>query len=318
MSPLVSVVIPLYNKEEYICRAVDSVLSQTISDFELIIVDGHSQDKSIEKISGYTDERIILFSQEGAGVSTARNQAIEKASAEIVAFLDADDEWKPDFLETILNLHKKYPRAGMFGTAYSVYSDDKFVHDIVVKISDEKVDDIFESYYHEFVKAGHPIIITSAFAAKRDVLMSLGGYPEDLKIGEDHELFGKIALYYPVAYSSNVCSKYNLGSDNNADVVNYKLEVPLLKYLESVDLNNVSINSHDLDEYMDHWRLRMGGRNVYSGFRKEGRKQLQEITNRQHAMMKYIFLIMSYLPIKWSLLSPKMVRDVLRTIGLSI
>ena len=313
--PTFSIVIPLYNKSSTIQRAIDSILTQTVQDFELIIVDGNSTDGSFEIASQINDSRIILFKQKGKGVSTARNQGIEKASANIVAFLDADDTWEPDFLETILSLTQKYPEAGMYGTAFSVCQNNEPHHTIILENSTEG---ILESYFKSFTGAGHPIIITSAFAAKREALLSVGGYSENLKVGEDHELFGKLALQYPVAYSPKVCSRYNLASENNTDTVNYILEVPLEKYLEENNLLSLAKTQEGFAEYLDHWRIRTGGRNIYSGFRKEGREQIRKVNTRKSRLMKSGFLLMSYIPIPYHKFSANFVRKVLRTLHLSI
>ncbi len=95
--PLISVVIPLYNKEPYIKRAIDSILAQKIQDYEIIVIDDGSTDKSAEVVKSFPDPRIRLIQQENAGVSAARNRGIEEAKAELIAFLDADDEWTPIF-----------------------------------------------------------------------------------------------------------------------------------------------------------------------------------------------------------------------------
>jgi len=316
VKPAVSIVIPLYNKEGTIARAIDSVLSQTISDFELIIAEGPSTDGSSAIVSSYHDPRIVRFTQEGHGVSAARNQAIHMASAELIAFLDADDQWMPDFLETVLHLYSVFPDAGMYGTAYSVFSNEKFVHDI---IQDATVGErMLSSYFREYVSVGHPIIITSAFAAPKVVLEEVGGYPESLRIGEDHELFGKIALRYPVAYSPKVCSRYNLGSENNADVVDFLLEIPLENYLKNASTDTLSVQTKDMNEYMDYWRVKMGGRNIYSGFRKEGRKQVFAVKSSRYLLLKEFFLLISYVPINLSRISPGTVRKMLRLVKMSI
>ena len=96
-----SVVIPLYNHSDTIQRCVDSVLGQGFEDFELIVVDDGSTDGGGDLVSGMQDSRVHLVMQENGGVSSARNRGIAEARGTIVAFLDADDEWNPDYLETI-------------------------------------------------------------------------------------------------------------------------------------------------------------------------------------------------------------------------
>jgi len=94
-----SVVIPLYNKEKDVLKTIQSVLKQSHSKFEIIIVDDGSTDSSIEIIKNIKDERIRLFSKKNEGVSIARNYGVEKATTEFIAFLDADDYWHPNHLE---------------------------------------------------------------------------------------------------------------------------------------------------------------------------------------------------------------------------
>ena len=316
MNPSVSIVIPLYNKGRYIAEAIDSVLAQTVRDFELIIVDGGSTDGSLEIVAGYTDPRITCFLQEGKGVSTARNQAVQRANAELIAFLDADDAWYPDFLETILKLRQDYPAAGMYGTGYEVYFEGKLVRNIVH--TPELGDRLFLSYFKEYLSAGHPIIITSGFAAPKRVLQDVGGYPELLRVGEDHELYGKIALRYPVAYSSRICSKYNIGTENNADAVDFLLEVPLEGYLTRVSDDSLSIYAKDLNNYLDSWKIRTGGRNIYSGYRRMGRKQVTSVKSLKYQMLIIAFLLISCVPFSLSVIPPTKVRKVLRLVNMSL
>lgn len=316
MTPSVSVVIPLYNKEHYISEAIESVLAQTVQDFELIIVDGGSTDGSLDIVARYTDPRITCFRQAGKGVSTARNQGVERARSELIAFLDADDEWYPDFLDTILKLRQDYPAAGMYGTGYAVYSDGKLLRNIVH--TPELGERLFLSYFREYLSAGHPIIITSGFAAPKRVLQDVGGYPELLRVGEDHELYGKIALRYPVAYSSKICSRYNIGTKNNADIVDFLLEVPLQGYLDQVSPDSIPVDTRDLDDYMDSWKIRTGGRNIYSGYRRKGREQVTSVKSTRYQILILAFLLISCVPFNLSVIPSTTVRKVLRLVNMSI
>ena len=313
--PFISIVIPLYNKASTIQNTISSVLSQTIQNFELIIVDGNSTDGSFEIASQINDPRIVLFKQHGKGISTARNQGVEKASADIVAFLDADDTWEPNFLETILQLTEKYPNAGMYGTAFAVCRNNNPLRTVSLYTDKEGA---LLSYFSDFTEAGHPIIITSAFSVRKSAFLAVGGYSETLRVGEDHDLFGKLALQYPVAYSPKICSRYNLASENNTDTVDYVLEVPLEEYLTEHNHWETAEKKMGFSEYLDHWRIRTGGRNIYSGFRREGRVQIRKVSTNKSFLLKYGFLLISYLPIPYRILSANFVRRMLRIIHLSI
>jgi GT2 family glycosyltransferase len=105
----VSVVIPLYNKGRYLRRALDSVCTQTFGDFEIIVVDDGSTDDGPEIVQHLSDPRIRLVHQVNAGPGAARNRGVKEAQAAWVAFLDADDEWLPDFLRVSLDALETHP-----------------------------------------------------------------------------------------------------------------------------------------------------------------------------------------------------------------
>ena len=129
---MISIVIPLYNKAAVICRTMESVKQQIFSDFEILIVNDGSTDDSLSVLMDFLSENeavfknsVRLIEQENKGVSAARNQGIKEARGEIIAFLDADDEWLPDYLKTIAFLVEKYPECDIFGTAYSFKMNKK-------------------------------------------------------------------------------------------------------------------------------------------------------------------------------------------------
>jgi glycosyltransferase involved in cell wall biosynthesis len=112
--PQVSVIIPLYNKARYIRACVHSVLQQTFTDFELIIVDDGSTDDSVSLISDITDSRLRLVAQKNAGPGAARNKGLALANGAYVSFLDADDTWHTDFLQTALQRLYENPDCDLF------------------------------------------------------------------------------------------------------------------------------------------------------------------------------------------------------------
>lgn len=125
-SPLVSVVVPLFNKGPWVRRALDSIAAQTLSDFEAIIVDDGSTDSGAEIVKGYPDRRFRLIRQANAGPGAARNRGLKECAGDFVAFLDADDEWLPDYLETsIAGLERFGPEVAATSCSFFYGAGDK-------------------------------------------------------------------------------------------------------------------------------------------------------------------------------------------------
>src|SRR5574341_1935425 len=144
----VSAIIPVYNGEKYIEDAIRSVLTQTFSDLELIIVDDGSTDKTGEICKGFlSDSRVKYIYQENQGVSSARNTGIKRSNGEYVAFLDADDYWLPDKTEEqikFLKIHKEFgmvhcgiyllnARGEKIGVDIGKNASDNMAYDLLVK-----------------------------------------------------------------------------------------------------------------------------------------------------------------------------------------
>lgn len=115
-NPKISVVVPLYNKEKSIARTIESILNQTLKDFELVIVDDGSTDNSVDIVRGFNDERIVLIQQKNAGPGAARNTGVRNAKADWIVFLDADDENLPDSLEFFAKIIEEHPDADIVDT----------------------------------------------------------------------------------------------------------------------------------------------------------------------------------------------------------
>ena len=191
---MISVVIPLYNKEHQISETLRSVLEQTFQDFEVVIVDDGSTDKSAEEALKIRDPRIRLVRQENAGVSAARNRGVEEARFDLVAFLDADDLWKPEYLQTQYDLSRKYPQCDVFACNYEfVYADESTHPTVIRKLPFEGQDGILDNYF-EVASCSHPPICSISIMVRKEALLRIGGFPVGIRSGEDLLTWARLAL----------------------------------------------------------------------------------------------------------------------------
>ncbi|WP_052723252.1 glycosyltransferase family A protein [Methanosarcina barkeri] len=266
-----SVVIPLYNKEPHIKRALDSVINQTVQDFEIIVVNDGSTDKSADVVKSFSDARIRLINQKNAGVSVARNRGINEAKSELIAFLDADDEWMPDYLETILRLREKYPYAGLYATSLKTEFIDNVLMDkdkeLRKLIPDEGL--ILNFFKVNLKDISHKdIFYTSSVTVPKKIFLEIGGFQTGFWWGEDIDMWGRIALKYPFAYSSQVCAVYYQNVVNSAAYRRKPVKGhPLLNTgKEALKLGNVSPEIvKDFEEYLKFVEMCTAKHNVEAG-----------------------------------------------------
>lgn len=201
-APSVSVVVPLYNKQSTIERALQSVLRQTSPDFEIIVVDDGSTDAGPEIVKRMTDPRIRLVRQPNHGVSAARNRGIAESRARMIALLDADDAWRPEFLETMLGLVERFPEAGIYVSGMCLHYADGSACDLFAVVPGGRTAGLIEDYFaapEEGTFAG-----PSSIMLPKQVLDEVGGFPEGEPLGEDLDLWARIALKHPAACDTRV------------------------------------------------------------------------------------------------------------------
>ncbi len=202
---LISVIIPLYNKAHTIVHTLQTVMKQTYDNYELIIIDDGSTDNSVQLIKdNFSDTRLRIIQQKNAGVSTARNRGVQKAKGEWIAFLDADDEWLPQYLQTLTNALVKYPDAEMIGCA-SFYKD--------FQTNKYSCNAIIDRYYKKVVRINYfmnPDRMThiGATILKKDVFLQIGGFNASLRINEDLLLLALIALRQHFIYIGDLLHVY--------------------------------------------------------------------------------------------------------------
>ena len=208
-----SVVIPLYNKEHYIEATLRSVLSQTCTDYEVIVVDDGSKDDSLALAWKFESERVRIIHQENQGVAVARNTGILNARGEFICFLDADDEWRPEYLSAIQGLTEQYPESAIFVTAYAVNMGNGKIH-YSTRLEPET--GCLPSYWLTLAK-GYDFVWTSATTIRRQALLDAGLFKPGEKIGQDLDMWARVARINPrVAYSNHICVNYNRAAEQNA------------------------------------------------------------------------------------------------------
>lgn len=249
---MISVIIPLFNKAETIRNTIESVLRQTYSDFEIVIVDDGSTDRSIDIVKSISDLRIRIYSQSNAGVSAARNIGIENSRGEFVAFLDADDEWKTDYLKSQIRLTEKYPQCDVFASRYETCTNDGQISPAVInKLLFQGNDGIVDNYF-QVASCSEPPLFTSAVMVRRSAILEVGGFPHGIKSGEDLLTWARLAARFKIAYSTtpmvsftiegyNVTSKPKRSNDDD-DFVGRELVVLRDNY-----------HPQYINQYISHW-----------------------------------------------------------------
>jgi glycosyltransferase involved in cell wall biosynthesis len=191
--PAVSVVIPTYNRAPLLSRALQSVATQKFSKYEVIVADDGSSDdtrKVIENWQPVLGERLRPLWLEHRGVAATRNAGLSASRGEVVAFLDSDDEWLPEHLETGFKQFQDNLGLGMVFTDHFIYSDER----IRTKVP---VSDSQRSLVRNLI-IRNAVLLTSVVFLNRKVFEELGGFNESLHGTEDWEYWVRIAVKYPV------------------------------------------------------------------------------------------------------------------------
>jgi len=278
MSSKVSVVIPLYNKSAYIERTIRSVLSQTFQNFEIVIVDDGSQDSGPDIVRNIDDPRIRLIHQKNSGASAARNRGILESTSDVIAFLDADDEWTPLFLETVQRLRTRYPEAGIYATdRLSQTPDGRMTRCRYIGIPSAPWEGMISSYFITAGLSDQPVC-SSATAIPKKVLEEIGGFPVDVRIGEDLMTWFNIALKYPLAFSRKIGAIYHKDAENRTEslAMDKMWKFALIRRAEEAirggEVPGDKMN--DVREYLAAYQIQMAWHYIRSGNPGEARKIL--------------------------------------------
>lgn len=209
---LVSVVIPLFNKGPYITRTLESIASQTYTDFEVIVVDDGSTDDGAAQVRRFPDDRVRVMTQANRGPGHARNRGVEAARGELVAFLDADDEWLPSYLAESIRLLTENPDAATVSSGYYEMpggsSTEPMWRNRGIRPGLHRLDPRTDP-----MLAVHMLAYMSPWStvARIDALRKHGGFYEKNRClyGEDAFLWLKVLLNEPVFFNLRPAVRYH-------------------------------------------------------------------------------------------------------------
>ena len=186
---------------------MESVLNQSFTDFEIILINDGSTDNSTAIVEGFNDKRVKLFHQENQGAAEARNQGVLKAKADHIALLDADDHWLPNHLDELHKSIKLFPEASFYCNAYQLTLRPDFTQKATYSLENtdtiQTVDDYFKA------SLIHPIAHTSAVAFKKLDFWDIGGFRKHIVSGQDIDLWIRFGLHKTIVFNPTYTSIYD-------------------------------------------------------------------------------------------------------------
>lgn len=227
-----SIIIPLYNKEKSILDTVNSVLKQTYTNFELLVVNDGSTDNSAEVVSSFTDSRIKVVDKANGGVSSARNLGLKNSIGEWVLFLDADDRFSIDALEVFAQLILSYNKCKVIVSNYWCESTNKTVSKSYGK-RERVIKNTMKSLWlrEYYSRPGNTAIHKSVFE-------KTGGYDEQLSYNEDYEFSLRLLSYHSIVYTPKKLMCYNL-VDNEESKKRHPIDRDFSSYIDFLSFNSI-------------------------------------------------------------------------------
>ncbi|BAO76639.1 glycosyltransferase family 2 protein [Winogradskyella sp. PG-2] len=270
--PFFSVIIPLYNKAEYISECLKSALNQTFKDYEIVIVNDGSTDNSVSIVETFSSEKIKLFHQDNQGASKARNNGSSFAKGTYIAFLDADDIWKPKHLESLKECIDFSPNAGIYATNYHIKHSE---HAILPAKLDIDISQSKPLVVEDFFKASlqNTLVWTSAAAIKKDKFIDYDMFNPIYLSSQDLDLWIRVALKEVIVFHPESTMIY----DNSIEGSLGKYEDNEARFILFNSFSKFEINNTYLKKYLDIKRYGLALRTKINGESQISKKTIKTI-----------------------------------------
>lgn len=217
MINMISVVIPLYNKAQSIRNTLNSVLSQSFQNFEIVVVDDGSTDNSANVVREIEDDRIRLICKENGGVCSARNRGIKEAKYDYIALLDADDGWDKDYLAEQVRLIEDFPEAAMWGINFAELYNGKLIRELPTGLP-KGFRGVVEGYFDKTLQNGRisDLFCSTSVVIRKSAFDVAGMFDERIKYSEDIDMWYRIIANYPVVFYDRYMAFYYYDAENRA------------------------------------------------------------------------------------------------------
>ncbi len=243
-----SIVIPLYNKGQHIIDTINSVLNQTYTNYEIIVVNDGSTDNSLEKLSTITDKRIKIINKENGGVCSARNTGIQASLNDYIAFLDADDIWLPTCLEEQARLINDYSNAAIWGVGFIEMANNKQTRYLPTGLS-EGYRGVVPNYF-QMKNRVSDLYCSSSTVVLKKAFETTGLFDTRIRIAEDCDMWFRLIARFPAIYYDKTLVIYRQDATNRASNENKDFTQCLAYYPEKyVSYKDNKIFYH----YIQNW-----------------------------------------------------------------
>lgn len=280
-----SIIIPAYNAIKYLPETLESVLNQTFTNFEVLIINDGSSDSIVEWAADIIDPRVKLISQTNQGVSAARNTGIKKSKGEYIAFLDADDLWEATKLEKQLQFLKNNPSLGLIHTAMMLIDGEgkSLGRTFISNVEGDALKALLEQN----------TIVTSSVIVRRNCLETVGSFDNSLRSSEDWELWVRIASRYPFALIKEPLVFYRQHPHNTTK--NWQMLEQDLHSIEQVFRSVPQKLSYLKNHTYAHANIYLAWKSLQTGYCK------QAVYFRNQAIKHYSLIILSHKLIRLNL-----------------
>ena len=282
--PFFSIVIPLYNKANFILATLKSVSDQTFENYEIIVINDGSTDESLSKIEALKLPKLSIHTQENKGLSAARNRGVTLARGQYVALLDADDIWKPTYLKSMFKLIENYPNHQIFGCTYKESRNGRLMDirtSFEAQLNQESyvLDDFFSANYKQFIVDQSSLIFDRNFIKTHT-------FNEHIDVSEDVDYYlNYFASQQIIFLNRSLMIKTYDDNDQLSSSKISKKRVPDLEHYKTSYSSNTSIQ-----KYIDIQLYKLAIKYTYENNKSKLQKCMTQINPLQLSMKQRLLL----------------------------